>query len=121
MIDPKTKKIALIDHGSAFAGESFDPAHDENSFVPFYLRAWAPKKFNALREADKLRQMPRLDEDSARVLSHWLSEVNVDKLSALLIHFGIDPQPDLERLAKLKLMASQIPADEAVNRFWVET
>lgn len=112
--------VKLIDHGSAMAGAHFDPAHDKNSFTPFYLRAWAPGKFSTMAEADKLKYMPRLDRQSADELRSWIDGLHADDLDRVLLRYGVDPQPAKERLARLKMTATSMPADEAVNRFWAE-
>jgi 8-oxo-dGTP pyrophosphatase MutT (NUDIX family) len=119
MISDDDQLLALIDHGSAFAGPSFDPANDKNSFVPFYLRAWAGEKFNRLSVKEKLAKMPTLDAQLRDELRTWLDDIHADHLAGLLTRFGIDPQPSLDRLAKVKTLAMQMPVDEAINRLWV--
>jgi hypothetical protein len=121
MVAPDNHQVALIDHGSAFAGPSFDPAHDQNSFVPFYLRAWSWPKFNLLSMADKLRTMPQLGDQARDELRTWLDGVHADRLEAMLLRYGIDPRPSVDRLAKMKLEAAQHPVDEAINRLWITT
>jgi 8-oxo-dGTP pyrophosphatase MutT (NUDIX family) len=119
MISDDDQLLALIDHGSAFAGPSFDPANDKNSFVPFYLRAWAGEKFNRLSVKEKLAKMPTLNAQLRDELRTWLDDIHADHLAGLLTRFGIDPQPSLDRLAKVKTLAMQMPVDEAINRLWV--
>ena len=121
MVSPDNHQVALIDHGSAFAGPAFDPAHDKNSFVPFYLRAWSWPKFNLLSEGDKLRTMPQLSDQTREQLRTWFDNLHADHMEAVLLRYGIDPRPSLDRFAKIKLLASQMPLDQAVNRFWVTT
>lgn len=121
MISEDDKQVALIDHGSAFAGDNFDPANDKNSFIPFYLRAWAPGKFNRLDVPDKLRFMPTVNREMRDQLRSWLDEIHADHLEMLLHRFGIDPRPSIARLAKLKAEASSKPVDMAINRLWVTT
>lgn len=121
MIDKDDKVVALIDHGSAFAGDEFDPAYDKNSFVPFYLRAWAPTRFHNLSLKDKLDAMPEASGETRDLLRTWLSDIHSDRLESILHRFGIDPRPSLVRLAKLKMMAVDSPVDRAINRLWVTT
>lgn len=121
MISEDNKRVGLIDHGSAFAGDAFDPAYDRNSFVPYYLRAWASEKFNRLATKEKLEQMPTVDDQLKQDLREWLNGVHADHLEMLLTRFGIDPRPTLARLAKVKMAASQKAVDEAINRLWVTT
>ena len=84
MIDKDDKVLALIDHGSAFAGPAFDPAHDKNSFVPFYLRAWSPGSFNSLSLKSKLAQMPEVSDQVRDDLRQWLNGIHADHLQSLL-------------------------------------
>lgn len=121
MVSPDNRQVALIDHGSAFAGPAFDPAHDQNSFVPFYLRAWSWPKFNLLPMVDKLRTMPQVSDQVREHLREWLNNLHVDRLESLCLRYGIDPRPAVDRLSKVKLEASQRPLDEAINRLWVTT
>lgn len=119
MIGPK-KDVKLIDHGSAFAGSSFDPAYDKNSFVPFYLRYTAPTEaFNALEMKDKLRYMPQAPQNQKVPLRQWVMDIHADALSQLLARYGIDPQACLDRLAKLKATEGSI--DVAINVLWAGT
>lgn len=118
MVGPESQ-VVLIDHGSAFAGEAFNPAYDRNSFVPFYLRAWAPSQFNGLSMQDRLRYMPRLNDEAAANFKEWLQGLSKERLAAVLHQYGINPQPSVERLSKLKELAAIKPADEAVNTAWV--
>lgn len=119
MVSGDDKLLGLIDHGSAFAGPGFDPAHDQNSFVPFYLRAWAGKNFHQLPLGQKLKQMPSVNDQVRGELADWFGRVHADHLEMLLHRYGIDPRPSIDRLAKVKMMASEHPLDEAINRLWV--
>lgn len=124
MLSPDRDLLALIDHGSAFAGPHFDPARDANSFVPFYLRAWAPMdntRFNKLRVEQKLRYMPTVSAHMKDELRTWLNDIHADHLEGICHRFGIPPQPQLDRLAKVKVLASSMGVDEAINRLWVTT
>jgi hypothetical protein len=122
MVD-KDDSVKLIDHGSAFAGPAFDPANDKNSFVPYYLRAWAPQgsSFNGLAPEEKLKWLPRVSETVARGLDRWVSDLSPSVLSAICSRYGIDGQFDLARLEKLKQACAERPADLAVNALWVTT
>jgi 8-oxo-dGTP diphosphatase len=121
MVSEDNKQIGLIDHGSAFAGDEFDPANDKNSFVPYYLRAWAPARFNGQDPEAKLTAMPTVSADVRAQLQEWLNNIHADRLEAILQRFGIDPGPTLRRLAKVKSAAVSLPVDEAINRLWVTT
>lgn len=117
----ENNRISLIDAGSAFAGADFDPAHDKNSFVPYYLRYAAPAGFNNLSTEDRLKYMPRLSAKSGGELAVWLEGLDPARLKAILSMDGIDPEPSLSRLARLKMLAQEMPTDLAVNRIWVDT
>lgn len=109
--------IYLIDHGAAFAGKNFDPAHDKNSFVPFYLRAYVGKSFNKLAPEVKLRYMPRAGAQTEEVLHRWLDGLHADELRNICSEYGVDSAACLERLARLK--SGEGPVDLRVNRLWV--
>jgi hypothetical protein len=121
MISSDDKLLGLIDHGSAFAGDHFDPAYDRNSFVPYYLRAWAPQGFQRLTIKQKLEYMPQVSKQTRDELRDWLNGIHADHLEGLCHRFGIDPKPSLGRLAKLKVMASDLPVDQAINKLWITT
>lgn len=111
--------VKLIDHGSAMAGPAFDPAHDEYSFTPFYLRAWAPGKFSQLTPEQKLKYMPRLDRQAEEGLRAWLDQLHATDIDRVLYRYGVNPEPARERLARLKVLATQEPVDLAINKLWV--
>lgn len=117
MVGPDNE-VRLIDHGSALAGVDFDPASDENSFVPAYLRAWAPKAFNKLSPREKMSALPRVSADTAKGLADWLSNLHAEDLDSILHRYGADPSACKLRLAKLKTLALEKPADEAINLVW---
>jgi hypothetical protein len=114
-------QVRLIDHGSAMAGEAFDPAHDKYSFTPYYLRAWAPTRFSKLSSLDKLKSMPRLDRATEEEFRKWLDGLQLTDLDKVLSRYGVSAGPAKERLERIKLLAKQGPADLAVNRAWAET
>lgn len=119
MIGPNDQ-IQLIDHGSAFAGTAFDPAHDRDSFVPFYLRAGVPAgKFMKMSVAEKLKNMPSLPPEAERRLRAWFEALDPMRLQGLLQEYGINPGPTMARFQRLR--AETGPLDLAVNRYWVTT
>lgn len=117
----KDGDVKLIDHGSAMAGTAFDPAHDQNSFTPYYLRAWAPGKFAGLDEADKLKYMPRLGRQAEIEFRAWLDTLQGSDLDKVLLRYGVDPAPAKARLAQVKALGAAEPVDLAINKLWVET
>jgi hypothetical protein len=117
LYDEGTHTLRMIDHGSAMAGRSFAPAHDNNSFVPYTLRGWTGVKFNSLDDGQKLRQMPTAGIEGEKALARWLQDLDADRLSAKLQSYGIDPEPAVERLEYLKMAPG--PKDQALNRLWL--
>ena len=68
------RSVYLIDHGSTLAGPHFDPAHDPSSFVPFYLRSWAPhwKRMDARQRRDSL---PDASPGQHAAFRSWIRDV----------------------------------------------
>jgi hypothetical protein len=118
----KAGDVKLIDHGSAFAGTEFDPAHDGNSFTPFTLRAWAPSgvSFNQMTPEDKLRYLPTLPEAVGHRLNLWVSGLSTERLGQICTEYGIDPQPTVARLERVKRDVSEVfRLDVTINGIWV--
>ena len=111
--------VALIDHGSAFAGPSFDPARDKNSFIPYYLRAWSGDSWKDLTPEQKLRAMPTIPRDTDAQLKMWLEGLHAGELEQVLARYGIDPAPSMARLTRVKLLLSQDSLSAALNRMWL--
>ncbi len=112
-------QVQLIDHGSAFAGAEFDPANDGNSFVPYYLRTWAPRDFSALEPEARLSYLPRVDKKTAERLGDWIAGLSSVELESTLARFGVDPKACVTRLRQLQEAVRSEPADKAINAFWV--
>lgn len=112
--------LKLIDHGSAFAGASFDPAHDRNSFVPCYLRYGAPRdvNFNSLNQKEKTRYMATVSTDVDQGVEEWLRGVTAAQLETVLPRFGVNPRACVDRLARIRNMASNSSAATAIVKFW---
>jgi hypothetical protein len=115
MIGPDDE-VALIDHGSAFAGSAFDPAHDQNSFVPYYLR-FGIKGFNSLTTDEKLARLPTVTAEIRDHISQWLLRLDAARFQQILEHYGVDPGPSLARLAQVRMQRGDI--DAQINRMWV--
>lgn len=118
MADPKGS-VRLIDEGSAFAGEKFDPARDRNSFVPFYLRAWAPRHFNSAPLSSKTKWMPRLGQADERELRMWAAGLSGEKLRTTLLRYGVAARVCLDRFQRLQELIKSMPVDMAVNVAWI--
>lgn len=113
------ENVQLIDHGSAFAGESFDPPHDRVSYVPWPLRAWGPKSFNMLPRHEKMRHMPRLPAADEQPLRAWLLGLDKDAGLRAMTRYGVRPGPSLARLGKLQGMVGSELADLIVDSVWI--
>jgi hypothetical protein len=112
------QEIALIDHGSAFAGKSFSPAYDKNSFIPFYLRGGAGA-FNRLPGKMRLNKMPTISMEAEQAFAHWLDSLDVHKLARVLQKYAINPAPAIYRLEQLKALDG--PKHQAINKLWAGT
>jgi len=113
--------VALIDHGSAFAGSDFDPASDPNSFIPYYLRAWQASSWKELDAEGRLKAMPMISRNLDDELKEWVNRLHADDLEQILTRYGIDPKPSVERLAKVKSLLTADNMSAAVNRLWLKT
>lgn len=114
--------VVLIDHGSAFAGESFDPGHDKNSFVPYYLRCWAKaKNYNKMTVTEKLAKMPTATDDVRKVLAAWMEQIQEAQLVRIMKDYDIDPKPIIARFQQVRGMVYAMPLDVALNQLWIAT
>lgn len=124
MVSPADEghKISLIDHGSAFAGEAFDPGNDNSSFVPYYLRAWGPEKgFSRLSTAEKLATLPILHEQTDWDFRQWIESLDADALEKRIHRFGINPAATVARLKALKdAVAGAKNASRVIDEFWLK-
>jgi 8-oxo-dGTP diphosphatase len=121
MVDPKGD-VQLIDHGSAFAGPSFDPGHDGNSFVPYYLRAWClDENFHQLDTATKLKSLPRVPASVAEELKTWFGKIVPGDVRLICQRYGINTIPTMDRLQKVSVRLGNEPLDLIINSLWVTT
>lgn len=111
--------IKLIDHGSAFAGEDFNPPVDQNSFFPYYLRASCPSDFNNLTVGGKLKSLPRVSLSSLKSLRSWVMGLNTGALSLILEQYGIQPDPSMKRLERIQNGCGYQNADLAILSVWI--
>ena len=119
MVSKDDTSVALIDHGSAFAGPSFSPMKDHNSFIPYYLRTKVGPAFNSLSKERKLLSMPHVSTDVNAQLKEWLNSIDIEKLKHICVSYRIDPMPLLQRLARIRHAAQTTPVANAVNLFWL--
>jgi hypothetical protein len=110
--------VALIDHGSTFAGKSFNPAMDPNSFTPFYLRYRVPKGFKKLDPDQKLSKLPILDYRLDNYIKNWLFSIDPFKIERIIKEFGINPEPSIERLEDLRRHEGSL--SDYVNFLWTK-
>jgi hypothetical protein len=115
------RRVVLIDHGSAFAGDSFDPAHDRNSFVPYYLRVWSPEKaWPRMAAPERLSYMPVLDNAKDEELRGWVESLNPETLEPIIASLGINPEPSMKRLSLVfDAVAASKSAYKAINGLWL--
>ncbi len=106
----------LIDAGSTFAGPSFSPATDPRSFIPVYLRAATSKDFNLLTPNERLLRMPKPTAQGEASLQNWIHNLPEGQIINLLNKYGLNPQPVLDRLNRLK--GYNGPIHEFLNKFW---
>lgn len=112
--------MRLIDHGSTFAGEGFDPSKDTKSFIPFYLRAFAGSRWKDLAPKDRLKFMPELKLGQDENLRQWVESIDPQALTDVMSKYGIRAEPSLLRLNAVKHAASQAEnLSRAVDEMWL--
>ncbi|MGH7702831.1 MAG: hypothetical protein ACREMO_07030, partial [Gemmatimonadales bacterium] len=114
------REVALIDHGSTFAGPSFDPGRDRNSFIPYYLRIWGPDRgWSRLTPEQRCGALPKLSREADDRLRTWIEGLTDETLAGVLHGYGIDPAPSLQRLRSLRdYAATASNTSEIANRLW---
>ncbi len=66
-------RVALIDHGSALAGNSFNPAADpDKSFIPYYLRVNQEIDWKAATADQKYRIFPHPTPEERETINTWM-------------------------------------------------
>jgi len=113
--------IKLIDHGSAFGDEKFDPISDNNIFTPYIMRVGRIK--DSMSNEEKLEKLPKIDSLAQKnELKYWLLSLDSNKLGQKLNNYNIDPKPSVDRLKKLQIKVSQgAEPDTTINEAWVGT
>lgn len=120
MINTDEKSIVLIDHGSAFAGGDFQPERDQNSFTPFYLRAWANREaWPNMSPEDKVAFMPKLGANGDAVLRAWVNTIDANAIAVICSSYDINPAPTIERLSVIKSIHPDLSMSEAVCKLWI--
>ncbi len=111
--------LKLIDHGSAFAGESFSPKTDPSTFVPYYLRAMTSNEFNMLTPQKKLALIPRLGQQVAKELTAWILSLDASELVLVHYRYGISPVPSENRLKMIQAHVQSMAPDLAIATAWL--
>lgn len=112
--------VALIDHGSSFAGSEFAPGRDQNSFIPYYLRIWGPGTgWSKMSVAEKSQAMPTVSPQIEGGLRYWVANLDPVSLSNILYRHGIDPEPSLARLRTMKSVVAKEQPSAGINRLWL--
>lgn len=111
------RKVALIDHGSAFAGLSFNPGEDSDSWIPYYLRVWSTRKWKDMTYEERLKCLPRAPAEKEQELFHWVLSINPERIGAIMQRYGINANPSLARLAEVKSCKSSM--DLFIGKLWI--
>lgn len=111
--------VKLIDHGSSFGDMKFDPAHEKNVFVPYFMRSWGYK--DSMSPEERFSVMPKIDNQEVEErVRHWLLSLSKFDMIDIMKKFALDPAPEVERLQKLQEMVKTMPVDAAVNMLWTK-
>jgi hypothetical protein len=94
----KGLEFKLIDAGSSFAGNSYNPAKDQKSFVPYYLRAFSPRNFKVLTPQERLKAMPHSSDSCDEALKYWIETLPTGQIVNEMVKLGINPEPFINRL-----------------------
>lgn len=113
-------QIRLIDGGSAFASDTFDPHNDKAVFTPFAIRYQVPN-WSKLTVQQKLSSMIDVSPDVDNNIRHFVSEIDKDQVRRAIEDQGLDAEPSLKRLYRLQRVALDCsrPFHLYVNEFWV--
>lgn len=97
-------RVALIDHGSSLAGNSFNPPADpEKSFIPYYLRVNNPIDWTTASPAERYRCFPMPTPEERDTLKAWFKGL------------GARWEGVLEALAPQALPAAKARAERILN------
>lgn len=123
MVGPAVEgnKIGLIDHGSSMAGAGFDPGHDQDSFVPYYLRVWAGPNFHTLAPEEQLRSMPSLRGAADDSFRQWVESLEPSELERICHDLGMDPTFCLARLGEVQSDPMTENMSVHMNKLWLES
>lgn len=94
--------VKLIDHGTSFAGFSFNPAVDNKSFIPTYLRFGAPGDWQLMSAEEKYSHMPHPTKEMAETVSMWIDYLKVEPMVEIMERYGIIPDAIVARFNIIK-------------------
>jgi hypothetical protein len=97
----------LIDHGSAFAGNQFNPADDPKSFIPFYLRAFTNKSFSSLSSEEKYDAMPQPTDKLSESVGEWIQQLDKPNIKETLREYQLKTEFVINRLDWLLSLPSE--------------
>lgn len=101
------QSLKLIDHGSSCAGDSFDPAHDPKSFVPYYLRVWTNQSWGKMDAKQRFESLPKLSDAQNRDFSQWVNQIDELDFKKLLSDYGISPNSIINRFDEIKVIPDE--------------
>jgi hypothetical protein len=81
--------VALIDHGSAFAGPGFNPGLDTKSFIPYYLRLFGSRGISKLSPEERVKTLPVLDAETDTYLWDWVDDLKPGVIDSIMKEYGI--------------------------------
>jgi hypothetical protein len=112
------KELKMIDHGTSFSDETFEPSQDNHIFIPYFFRVGKIK--DRMSNEDKYSHMPLISDINVRSdLKHWLLSIDGQAIRSELEKIGIDAEPSVSRLNKVKeLISASDRPDEVINRLW---
>lgn len=103
--------LKLIDHGSAFAGAGFDPAHDPKSFTPFYLRAWTKQNWSKMDAQSRFEAFPKLSDSETIKFGKWVDAIDDMEIKKILSEYGISQTATMNRFMEIK----NVPEEARLN------
>jgi len=112
--------IALIDEGSTFAAAGFNPGCDTKSFVPYYLRVFAPSGFSTKNPDDRARGLPVLEHEVDAQVRQWVKNIDPATLLETMSRYGIGAVAQKAVLSRLDALqhATVSSISSYVNQLW---
>lgn len=105
--------VKLIDHGSAFAGSSFNPSGDPKSFIPYYLRAFTSDSFHTMEPDERYDAMPQATKLLSDMIGNWIESFDEGRITGIMKEYGLNPTFVIDRIKFLK----SLPIEDRLD--WV--